>query len=659
MAQAGNRGTLPCAAANLRLWMVGGEPEALRPPIADRLRTAQFAAATQRSTAMAFANIGNGLVIVVLAINGPQMDAALVWLAMLLAYWSPYAFKWWKRRGKAAPSEIPELTVRRLVRHAFGLGLLWAAVSVLMFDVHRGKHFVAAMVSISMLCGGAAALATVPAAAFAFMLPLSGGMLFAAMFGAHVSVHFLAAPLQVAYTGVLIGFEFSLARDFNRQIIAQAHAELAARHDPLTGLNNRAAFDLALAEAFARYARKGERFALFSLDLDRFKCVNDRLGHQAGDELLRRVADRLRDAVDQRGTLARVGGDEFAIVTRSPGDRQAAQALADDIASRFDLAFALEAGSVICRASVGVALAPIDGDNPKSLIAHADSALYRAKKGVKGAPSARRAERADNGKRRRELTRDMIAGLARGEFFLQFQPIVSLTSGRIESFEALARWRHPNRGLIPPLEFIGIAEKNGFIHELGEWIIGEACREAQRWAGKARIAINVSGEQLRDAAFAKIFDGALAASGIAANLAQIEVAESASLAVDEDAARALRQLHERGAEIVLDDFGAGASSFELIRRLPVGRLKIERRFVADLPSRRDSAAIVGAVIGLASALNLSVTAKGVESESQREYLKRVGCASAQGFFFAMPLDAERALTLVAAAPLSPAKLSAA
>lgn len=211
----------------------------------------------------------------------------------------------------------------------------------------------------------------------------------------------------------------------------------------------------------------------------------------------------------------------------------------------------------------------------------------------------------------------------------------------------------------PPLEFIGIAEKSGFIHGLGEWILGEACREAQRWAGQARIAVNVSGEQLRDAAFAKIFDGALAASGLAANQAQIEVAESASLAVDEDAARALRQLHERGVEIVLDDFGAGGSSFELIRRLPIGRLKIERKFVADLPLQRDNAAIVGAVIALASALDLTVTAKGVENESQRDYLKRLGCASAQGFLFAAPLDAERARTLVAAAPLSLAKLSAA
>ena len=357
------------------------------------------------------------------------------------------------------------------------------------------------------------------------MLPLSAGMFYAATFVAHVPIHFLAGPLQVAYTGVLIAFELSLARAFNQQVIAQAHAELAARHDPLTGLNNRVAFDLALAEAFARYARKGERFALFSLDLDRFKSVNDRLGHQAGDELLRQVADRLRDAVDQRGTIARVGGDEFAIVARGLGDPHIAQAFADDIASRFDVAFALEAGSAMCPASVGVALAPIDGVDAKSLIAHADRALYRAKREVEDAPAAQRAQRADSGKRRRELTRDMMSGLARGEFFLQFQPIVSLTSGRVESFEALARWRHPNRGLIPPLEFIGIAEKSGFIHDLGEWIIGEACREAVRWAGKARIAINVSGEQLCDAAFAEIFDRALAASGLAANLAQIEVTE--------------------------------------------------------------------------------------------------------------------------------------
>jgi diguanylate cyclase (GGDEF)-like protein len=458
---------------------------------------------------------------------------------------------------------------------------------------------------------------------------------------------------------LLVGCEIMLARAFNQQIIALARAELAARHDPLTGLNNRAAFDIALAEAFARYARYGERFALFGIDLDSFKGVNDRLGHQAGDELLRRAADRLRDVVDGRGWVARVGGDEFAIIARGLSDPYLARALADDVASRFDVAFALEAGAAVCRASVGFALAPSDGDDAKSLIAHADSDLYRAKREVKEAPAPKRADRVDVGKRRRELSRDMKSALARGEFFLQFEPIVSLTSGRIESFEALARWRHRSRGLIPPREFIGIAERNGFVHELGEWFINEACAEASRWSGKARIAIRVSGQQLCDERFASIFDRALESSGLAASLAQIEVAESASLAASEEAGRALRQLRERGVEIALDSFGAGYAPFELIRRLPVGRLKIPRGLVADLPLRRDSAAVVEAVIALARALDLSVTAYGVESESQRDYLQRLGCSAAQGPLISIPLDAVRARALIEGAQAPLVKRSAA
>jgi EAL domain-containing protein (putative c-di-GMP-specific phosphodiesterase class I) len=240
----------------------------------------------------------------------------------------------------------------------------------------------------------------------------------------------------------------------------------------------------------------------------------------------------------------------------------------------------------------------------------------------------------------------MRPGLLRGDFFLQYQPLQTLRGGRIECFEALARWRHPTLGLISPLEFIDIAEKNGLIHELGEWLLEAAMREAARWPEEARVAINVSGEQLCDSGFEAKFENAIAASGLDPRRVQIEVTESASLATVDQAVATLERLAARGAEIVLDDFGVGFSSFALIKRLPVNRLKIDRAFVSGLPLERESAAIVEAVMGLARALDLSVTAEGVETEAQRAYLRLAGADDAQGYLIARPLDASDARRLL-------------
>ena len=625
----------------------------LEPALAVRLRTAQFEAATRRSTLMALANIGNALIVVAAAANGRHIQLALGWFATLALYVSPYFWQWRRRRGRPPPTAISHRTVRRLLRHTFGVALIWGAGPALMFDAPPGQQFILATVGVGVAAGGAFALATLPLAAVVYLLPMAAGMIYALTLGAKAPIHFLAAPLMVAYTAALLGLAISHGRAFGLQVIAQARAELAARHDPLTGLPNRAAFEMALADAFHRWQRFGERFAMLSIDLDRFKAVNDRYGHQAGDELLRQAADRLADVLDGRAHVSRLGGDEFTVIARAVGEEKTAEALAADIASRFDAPFALEAGSALCRASIGVALAPIHGADAKSLIAHSDNELYCAKNEAKSAAAAaERSGRADGIQRRRELTREMKASLARGEFFLQYQPVVALRSGRLEGFEALARWRHPSLGLIPPLEFIGIAEKNGFIHELGEWILNEACSEAARWRGQARIAVNVSGEQLCDAAFESIFAGALRASRLAPARVQIEVTESASIAVTDAVARALERLSAAGAEIVLDDFGTGYSSLSLIRRLPVSRLKIDRQFVAGLTQRRDSAAIVEAVIGLARALDFAVTAEGVETRAQRAYLESAGCGFAQGYLIARPLDVHEARTLAAGAPLT-------
>jgi len=641
--------------ARARRLLLAYDPETLEAPIAARLRTAQFEAATRHARLMLLGNLVNAFVIVVVAAGGRHFAAALAWAAVLGLLLIPMAKKPRAKDGSPGSGLVPQRTLRRLVRNTAVLAAIWGTAPALLMGGDPGQQLIAATVSVGMLSGGAFGLATLPMAAIAYVLPLGGGFLLS-MLLTHAPVHFMGGPLMLAYMAVLSCAAISHANSFADSVIAQARAELAARHDPLTGLANRAAFDAALSDAFVRLERYGERFFLLFIDLDDFKLVNDRLGHQAGDELLRQAAFRLRDAVEAGDVIARIGGDEFAVLSSFSTGAQSANTLAADIASRFEVAFTLEAGSPHSRASVGVALAPENGGDPKRLIAHADQELYRAKRAGDGNASSARVGAMDHRRRRRALIGDMRASLSRGDFFLQYQPVQTLRGGRFEAFEALARWRHPTLGLIPPLEFIEIAEGDGLIHELGEWILNEALKTAADWPEDVRVAVNVSGEQLRDPAFDGVFERAIAASGVDPKRVRIEVTESASLAAVEQGALTLRRLYARGAEIALDNFGVGYSSIARISRLPVKRLKIDRAFVAELPLGRESAAIVEATIGIARALDFAVTAGGVETEAQRAYLALAGVGEVQGRLIGRPLDAAEALTWLGrqAAPLADA-----
>ncbi len=603
------------------------------------------------------ANLGNAIVLLAATGSGPTGRVAWIWFAALVLYLVPLAYKLRARRGRPAPTSVSPRTLRRLTVETGVLGLIWGAAPLLLIGGARGEELIVVSVCIGMLCGGAFVMATIPAAVLAYVLTMAGGLFWSVAFQARDHIHLLAAPLIFCYAAILIGGALSHARSFAERVIAQARAELAARHDPLTGLPNRAAFNASIEEAFDRLHRYGERFALLSIDLDDFKGVNDRWGHQAGDQLLRQAADRLSDALDSRGFIARLGGDEFAIIARGLFEPGAAARLAADIGFKFDAPFALDIGLAQCRASVGYAIAPADGASSRDLLGAADAALYRSKREVRSAPPVLPRPDAGQARNRRELAQDLRSALTRNEFFLQYQPIQSLRSGRTEGFEALVRWRHPRLGLIPPGDFIDIAEKSGSIHELGEWILHEACREANSWPEAIRIAVNVSAEQLCDASIDRVVESALRASGLSANRLQIEVTESAALAAIEQAALALRRMHERGAAIVLDDFGTGYSSFDHIRRLPVSRVKIDRSFVSDLPEGRESGAIVHAVVCLARALDLDITAEGVETEAQRMFLELAGCTSGQGYLFARPLDAVDARARLAGQ--QPRKLSVA
>jgi len=630
------------AAKSMQGFLALADARALEPPIAARLRAAQVAAVTRHSWAMIGANFANALVLVAAMFGGPHFVAALIWIGALALYLGPLVWRLHARRGRSPPVTAEPRVIQRAVVNAGLLGLIWGAAPVLFFDSGPGEQLIFACVCTGMLCGGAFAMATIPAAVLAYVLPIGGGAGLALLLEARETVEYFAAPLLLSYSAVLIIGSSSHGRNFADRVVAQARAELAARHDPLTGLPNRTAFNAAIDDAFDRLARYGERFALFYIDLDDFKDVNDRWGHQAGDQLLRQAAGRLADSLNERGSIARLGGDEFALIARGVFEPQAASNLAFDIACRFDAPFTLESGVANCGASVGAALAPTDGADASSLLGAADVALYRAKRDLKGSAPLYRAP--DDGKalNRRELTHDMRAAVGRGEFFLQYQPIQNLRSGRIEACEALVRWRHPRLGLIAPGKFIEIAEKTGFIHELGEWILIRACVEAAAWPVGTRVAVNVSAQQLCDGSIDRVVESALRHSGLAADRLQIEVTESAALAAIEEATSALLRMHDRGAAVVLDDFGTGFSSFDHIRRLPVSGVKIDRSFVLDLPANRRSGAIVHAVAHLAQMLDLDVTAEGIETEQQRAFLERAGCASGQGYLFARPLDASDA-----------------
>jgi len=613
-------------------------PHGLEGPIAERLRAAQFAAATRHSMLMLAGNLFNASVVVAVAAEGAHLIPALAWAAALALFLSPAALTWKRAEPRAEPRTVSPRTLSKFIRNACVLGGLWGLAPMLFFHASEQSRLVVGLVAAGMLSGGGFALSAIPLAAIAYMLPIGLGYLVALAF-ASPPVHPLVAPITIAYVGTLIGLSISYARGLADVVIARARAEGSARHDPLTGLANASAFAAAVAESGRRFERYGEPFAALSIRFEEAPSLIGEGDAPDGQEWLRLVAARLRDVVDGRGRIARIGDDHFAVLTRVSADTRDARALAADIASRFDDAVALDHGLVVCRARVGVALAPEDGLDAQTLLASADAEICVS---TAGPPPRRLAVVKGRIARRRELTRGMRRGLAQGEFFLVFQPIQNLRSGRVQGFEALARWRHPSLGLIPPLEFIEIAEKTGFIHDLGEWILNEALRQAAAWPEPARIAVNVSGEQLCDARFEALFARAIEHSGLDPRRVQIEVTESASLAAIDTATRALEALAARGAEVVLDDFGVGFSTLSQIGRLPVRRLKIDRAFVAGLPLERASAAVVEVVIGLGRALDLGITAEGVETEAQRAWLTLAGVDSAQGYLIAKPLEADEA-----------------
>ena len=430
--------------------------------------------------------------------------------------------------------------------------------------------------------------------------------------------------------------------DITERRQAEAKVVYLARHDVLTGLPNRALFMERIEQAIAGAAR-GNAFAILFLDLDRFKAVNDTLGHQAGDALLRTVAARLLASVREVDTVARLGGDEFVVLQaglESPGDAaQLAQRLIDVIGEPYILGN----DKAEIGVSIGVELSDQEPYSADILIKNADLALYIAKSEGRGVFRFFEPEMDASAQNRYALERDLRLALARDEFEVYYQPIVDLRSGRICTFEALLRWNHPVRGLVQPGDFIAAAEESGLIVPIGTWVLQQVCRQAATWPENISAAVNLSPIQFRAAALLGVVTDALAEAGLPARRLELEITESVLLASTETTYTLLHGLRALGICIVMDDFGIGYSSLSYLRRFPFDKIKIDQSFVADLTKQNDALFIVRAITGLCRNMGIRTTVEGVETEEQLEILKQEGCTEAQGYYFGEPKPARSLL----------------
>jgi diguanylate cyclase (GGDEF)-like protein len=416
------------------------------------------------------------------------------------------------------------------------------------------------------------------------------------------------------------------------------------RHDDLTGLPNRLLFKERLSQEIASARREGRSLALLYIDLDRFKSVNDSLGHTAGDDLLGQTAQRMRACIRESDTLARLGGDEFAIVLPTVTGARSVTTVAEHIVESLSDPFVVGQQESYVSASIGIAICPTDATDGEDLLRKADTAMYRAKDGGRSQFVFFEERMNADAVERLAVERELRQALLRNEFTLHFQPQIDVRTDRICGAEALLRWNHPTRGLIMPGAFISVAEDTGLIEEIGRRVLLDACAQHAAWRAAGlrppRIAVNVSGRQFRRGDLVQVVEEALRRSGTPASGLEIEVTESLFMDESVNAVAALDKLRQSGVQVAIDDFGTGYSSMSYLKRLPVDVLKVDQSFIGDMTENYDARAIAKAIINLGHTLNKSVVAEGVETAEQLVLLKRWRCNRIQGYYFSRPLTAD-------------------
>jgi diguanylate cyclase (GGDEF)-like protein len=440
------------------------------------------------------------------------------------------------------------------------------------------------------------------------------------------------------------GGGIGIHEDISEMRRAEAQIRHMARHDALTGLPNRLLFKERMEEALARVPR-GESLAVLSLDLDRFKNVNDTLGHPAGDELLKLAAERLGSTLRESDIVARFGGDEFAVVQTGGVTPAMATTLARRIIEELSKTYNINDQEVVIGVSIGIAMAPADGDSVDQLLKNGDMALYRAKSDGRGVYRFFEPEMDARMQARRMLELDLRRALLQKEFELFYQPVLDIARNKISGFEALIRWRHPQRGLVSPAEFVPLAEEIGLIVPIGEWALQQACTDAAAWPDPVSVAVNLSPVQFKSKKLFETVVMALSTSGLSPRRLELEITESVLLVEQESTLAILHQLRSLGVRIAMDDFGTGYSSLSYLRSFPFDKIKIDGSFIRSASQETSSLAIIRAVTGLSTSLGMVTTAEGVETKEQLDRVRSEGCNEVQGFLISRPRPASEIAAL--------------
>jgi diguanylate cyclase (GGDEF)-like protein len=445
--------------------------------------------------------------------------------------------------------------------------------------------------------------------------------------------------LAVSHQPMTGGGWVATYEDVTERHHAEARIRFMAHHDALTNLPNRVLFRIRMEELLRASDRQDARLAILCLDLDYFKNVNDTLGHPVGDALLEAVADRLHNCMREGDIVARIGGDEFAILAPLSDHGDRAERLAQRIVQTLSEPFDLEGQRAVIGVSIGIALATDRDINADVLLKNADMALYRAKADGRGGYRFFEAEMDAQMQARRAIELDLREAMSRQELEVWYQPIIDLAANRVSGFEALLRWHHPEHGMIPPIQFIPLAEELGLIVPIGEWVLRQSCQDAVTWPDELKVAVNLSPVQFRNNQLVETVQQALAQTGLAPNRLELEITETALLQDNETVLTTLHRLRDLGLCIVLDDFGTGYSSLSYLRSFPFDKLKIDQSFVRDMATRPDCVAIVNSVASLALQLGITTTAEGVETPEQLDQVRSAGCTEAQGYYFDYPRPA--------------------
>lgn len=622
-----------------------------------------------------------GVVLSLYAVLWRSLDAAVLYLLLAIALITAGRVLLTKNYYRAAPSPAHAVHWARLFAVGSTLaGLAWGLLGLALLPEHQSVYEVLAI----LVTVGVASAAVVPLSAFrsiylGFLLPcllpltvefflvgdaehLSLGMLMLVYMGAITSSSFLVnrgivENIKIKYENTNLAQELSLKRqvetinhELKTEIGERQRAEERiwhlAYHDTLTGLPNRMLLQERLSHALTYAQRRQGMIGVLFIDLDRFKMVNDSLGHGMGDRLLQAVAERLLTTVRSGDTVARRGGDEFVLVLPEITDPGGAVQVADHILESLSSPFKLDKQVLYATPSIGISIYPEDGEDVDTLLKHADIAMYAAKEA--GRARSQRFMPAMNARAQELLSLEsrLRRAIERSELLLHYQPEVHLLSGNIVAVEALVRWQHPDLGLLMPDRFISIAVESGLIVPLGEWVLKKACAQLKEWHNsgqpKLRVAVNVSANQVKQGNFVELVIRVLQDVGLEPKYLELEITEGVLMDDTSHTLNTLQELHNLGVRIAIDDFGTGYSTLVYLKRFPIDRIKIDRSLVTSIsPDRRDESAIASAIIAMAHSLKLEVIAEGVETQEELDCLISLLCDEAQGYYICRPLSTER------------------